>query len=98
FSQKHFVNQQKELGNVNGHIEEMFSGHQVVKAFGKEKASIEKFDEMNERLYESGWKAQFISGIMMPLMTFVGNIGYVCVSIAGGILVLNRSIFLGDFQ
>lgn len=98
FSQKHFVNQQKELGNVNGHIEEMFSGHQVVKAFGKEKASIEKFDEMNERLYESGWKAQFISGIMMPLMTFVGNIGYVFVSIAGGILVLNRSIFLGDVQ
>jgi len=98
FSQKHFVNQQKELGNVNGHIEEMFSGHQVVKAFGQEKASIEKFDEMNENLYESGWKAQFISGIMMPLMTFVGNIGYVFVSIAGGILVLNRSIFLGDVQ
>ncbi|WP_233711511.1 ABC transporter ATP-binding protein [Lederbergia citrisecunda] len=98
FSQKHFVNQQKELGNVNGHIEEMFSGHQVVKAFGQEKASIEKFDQMNERLYESGWKAQFISGIMMPLMTFIGNIGYVFVSIAGGILVLNRSIFLGDVQ
>ncbi|MDQ0345012.1 ATP-binding cassette subfamily B protein [Lederbergia wuyishanensis] len=98
FSQKHFVNQQTELGNVNGHIEEMFSGHQVVKAFGQEKASIEKFDAMNERLYESGWKAQFISGIMMPLMTFVGNIGYVFVSIAGGILVLNRSIFLGDVQ
>ncbi|MBS4220804.1 ABC transporter ATP-binding protein [Bacillus sp. FJAT-49711] len=98
FSQKHFVNQQKELGNVNGHVEEMFSGHQVVKAFGQEKTSIEKFDEMNDRLYESGWKAQFISGIMMPLMTFVGNIGYVFVSIAGGILVLNRTIFLGDVQ
>ncbi|WP_373370821.1 ABC transporter ATP-binding protein [Lederbergia panacisoli] len=98
FSQKHFVNQQTELGNVNGHIEEMFSGHQVVKAFGQEKASIEKFDEMNDRFYESGWKAQFISGIMMPLMTFVGNLGYVFVSIAGGILVLKRAIFLGDVQ
>ncbi|RWR12490.1 ABC transporter ATP-binding protein [Siminovitchia fortis] len=98
FSQKHFVNQQKELGNVNGHIEEMFSGHQVVKAFGHEKAAIKEFDEINERLYQSGWRAQFISGIMMPLMTFVGNLGYVFVSIGGGLLVLNGSIRIGDVQ
>ncbi|GIN90805.1 ABC transporter ATP-binding protein [Siminovitchia terrae] len=98
FSQKHFVNQQKELGNVNGHIEEMFSGHQVVKAFGHEKAAIKEFDEINERLYQSGWRAQFISGIMMPLMNFVGNLGYVFVSIGGGLLVLNGSIRIGDVQ
>lgn len=98
YSQKHFVNQQKELGQINGHIEEMYSGHQVVKAFGHEEAAIEKFDEMNEKLYHSGWKAQFISGIMMPLMTFVGNLGYVFVSIGGGLLVLNGSIRIGDVQ
>ncbi|WP_062109319.1 ABC transporter ATP-binding protein [Bacillus niameyensis] len=98
FSQKHFRDQQKELGNVNGHIEEMFSGHQVVKAFGYEKAAIKQFDEMNERLYESGWKAQFVSGIMMPLMTFVGNLGYVFVSIVGGIRVLSGHINIGDVQ
>ncbi|RST77712.1 ABC transporter ATP-binding protein [Siminovitchia acidinfaciens] len=98
FSQKHFVNQQKELGNVNGHIEEMFSGHQVVKAFGHEKAAIKEFDEINERLYQSGWRAQFISGIMMPLMNFVGNLGYVIVSIGGGLLVLNGNIRIGDVQ
>ncbi|MBD8069084.1 ABC transporter ATP-binding protein [Bacillus sp. PS06] len=98
FSQKHFVNQQEELGNVNGHIEEMFSGHQVVKAFGHEEEAIKEFDEINERLYHSGWKAQFISGMMMPMMTFVGNLSYVFVSIAGGLLVLNGNIRIGDVQ
>ncbi|MFD1708701.1 ABC transporter ATP-binding protein [Siminovitchia sediminis] len=98
FSQKHFINQQKELGNVNGHIEEMFSGHQVVKAFGHEKTAIKEFDEINDRLYQAGWRAQFISGIMMPLMNFVGNLGYVFVSIIGGLLVLNGSIRIGDVQ
>lgn len=98
FSQKHFVNQQAELGEINGHIEETFSGHQVVKAFSHEKQAIDQFDEYNEKLYESSWKAQFISGIMMPLMNFVGNLGYVFVSIGGGILVLNGSIKLGDVQ
>lgn len=97
-SQKHFVNQQVELGNINGHIEEMFSGHQVVKAFGHEKKAIKTFDEVNERLYQSGWRAQFISGIMMPMMTFVGNLGFVFVSICGGLLVLNGSIRIGDVQ
>lgn len=98
FSQKHFISQQKELGQINGHVEEMFSGHQVIKAFGHEDTAIEKFDKINNRLYHSGWKAQFISGIMMPLMTFVGNLGYVFVSIGGGILVLNGSIRIGDIQ
>ncbi|MFC0216007.1 ABC transporter ATP-binding protein [Paenibacillus chartarius] len=98
YSQKHFVNQQKELGAVNGHIEEMFSGHQVVKAFGQERKSIEAFDKMNERLYEAGWKAQFISGVMMPLTQFVGNLGFVLVSIAGGIMVLMGYIRIGDVQ
>jgi ATP-binding cassette subfamily B multidrug efflux pump len=98
FSQKHFVNQQKELGAVNGHIEEVFSGHQVVKAFGQERNSIREFDQMNDRLYEAGWKAQFISGVMMPLTQFVGNLGFVLVSIAGGIMVLMGHIRIGDVQ
>jgi ATP-binding cassette subfamily B protein len=98
FSQKHFVNQQAELGKINGHIEEMFSGHQVVKAFGHEEKAVKEFEQMNERLYQSGWKAQFISGIMMPMMTFVGNLGFVFVSITGGLLVLNGSIRIGDVQ
>lgn len=98
FSQKHFVNQQRELGAVNGHVEEMFSGHQIVKAFGQEEKSIQTFDEMNERLYEAGWKAQFISGVMMPLTQFIGNLGYVLVSIAGGIMVVTGNLRIGDVQ
>lgn len=97
-SQKYFVNQQAELGAVNGHIEEMFTGHQVVKAYGHEEEAIKRFDKMNDRLYAAGWKSQFISGIMMPMMTFIGNLGYVLVSIAGGILVINGSIRIGDVQ
>ncbi|MBZ5752586.1 ABC transporter ATP-binding protein/permease [Metabacillus sp. DBTR6] len=98
FSQKHFVKQQAELGNINGHIEEMFTGHQVVKAFGHEQKSIAEFEKINDRLYHSSWKAQFISGIMMPLMGFVGNLGFIIVSISGGLLVLNGSIRVGDVQ
>lgn len=98
FSQKHFVSQQEELGSVNGHIEEMFSGHNVVKAYGQENESIKTFDDINDRLYKAGWKAQFISGIMMPMMMFISNIGYILVSIAGGLLVLNGSIRIGDVQ
>src|SRR5690606_4253156 len=97
-SQKHFVNQQRELGAVNGHVEEMFSGHQIVKAYGQEEKSIETFDEMNERLYEAGWKAQFISGVMMPITQFVGNLGYVLVSIAGGVMVVTGNLRVGDVQ
>ncbi|MBU9720957.1 ABC transporter ATP-binding protein/permease [Bacillus alkalicola] len=98
FSQKYFKSQQEELGMINGHIEEMYTGHQVVKAFGHEDEAIEEFDEINERLYKAGWKAQFISGIMMPMMTFIGHLGYIFVSIAGGLLVLNGSIRIGDVQ
>lgn len=97
-SQKYFINQQAELGRVNGHIEEMYSGHQVVKAYGYEQKSIEDFEGMNDRLYEAGWKAQFISGLMMPMMTFIGNISYVLVTIAGSVLALNGSIRIGDIQ
>lgn len=98
FSQKHFGTQQKELGDINGHVEEMFTGHQEVKAFGHEEKAIQQFDEVNERLYQSGWKAQFISGLMMPIMTFIGNLGYVFVSITGGIFVLNGTLLIGGVQ
>lgn len=97
-SQKYFAGQQKTLGELNGHVEEMFTGHSVVKAFGYESKSIAKFNEINDRLYQAGWRAQFISGIIMPLMMFVGNIGYVLVSVAGGIMVTARAITVGDIQ
>ncbi|WP_342598135.1 ABC transporter ATP-binding protein [Psychrobacillus sp. FSL H8-0483] len=97
-SQKHFASQQKNLGQLNGHIEEMYTGHQVVKAFGHEKKAVDQFDEINEKLYESGRKAQFISGMIMPLMFFIGNLSYVLISIIGGILVINRAISIGDIQ
>jgi len=97
-SQKFFKGQQKSLGQLNGHVEEMYTGHKVVIVFGLEKKSIEQFDEINETLYQSGWKAQFVSGMIMPLMSFVSNIGYVLVSVAGGILVTKRSIEIGDIQ
>lgn len=97
-SQKFFVNQQRELGQINGHIEEMFTGHQVVKAFGHEREAIEKFERINERLFDSGWKAQFVTGLMYPVMGFIGNIGYILVSIIGGIFVLNGSLLIGNVQ
>ncbi|MFF0826458.1 ABC transporter ATP-binding protein [Brevibacillus sp. NPDC003359] len=97
-SQKHFIGQQSSLGELNGHVEEMFTGHQVVKAFGYERKSQEKFDQINAKLYEAGWRAQFISGIIMPVMSFIGNIGYVLVCIVGGILATNGSIEIGDIQ
>lgn len=97
-SQKHFVAQQKHLGQLNGHVEEMYTGHKVVKAFGRERQSVEQFDEVNDKLYEAGWRAQFISGTIMPLMGFVGNIGYVIVSVVGGVLVTRQAIKIGDIQ
>jgi ATP-binding cassette subfamily B protein len=97
-SQKYFKSQQKALGELNGHVEEMYTGHKIVKAFGHEKRSIEKFNEINDKLYEAGWKAQFISGIIMPLMNFVNNIGYVFVSVVGGLLVTRGAIQIGDIQ
>lgn len=97
-SQKHFADQQRTLGNLNGHIEEMYTGHQVVKVFGHEKKAIAEFDEVNEQLYDAGRKAQFISGIIMPMMSFIGNLSYVLICIVGGILVTQRAISIGDIQ
>ncbi|MFO7636260.1 MAG: ABC transporter ATP-binding protein [Clostridia bacterium] len=97
-SQKYFKGQQKALGELNGHVEEMLSGHVIVKAFGHEKKSLEKFASINENLYHEGWKAQFISGIIMPAMTFINNIGYVMVSVIGGIFVTRALVSLGDIQ
>jgi ATP-binding cassette subfamily B protein len=97
-SQRYFAAQQKELGQLNGHVEEMYTGHTIVKAFGHEAQSIQRFNAINDRLYEAGWKAQFVSGIIMPLMTFVSNLGYVLVSVVGGILVTGGHIAIGDIQ
>lgn len=97
-SQGHFVGQQKSLGELNAHVEEMYTGHRIVKAFGHEKKSIKKFNEINEKLYHAGWRAQFISGMIMPLMNFIGNIGFVLVSVIGGVLVTKKSIQIGDVQ
>ncbi|RKL65514.1 ABC transporter [Salipaludibacillus neizhouensis] len=97
-SQKYFKQQQDNLGKVNGHVEEMYSGHQVVKAYGYEQKSIERFDEMNDELYTVSQKAIFISGIMNPMMNFIGNLGFVFVSILGGIFVLNGSMVIGNLQ
>lgn len=97
-SQKQFVRQQKELGQLNGHVEEMYTGHKIIKVFGLERKSLGQFDEINERLYDAGWRAQFISGVIMPIMSFIGNIGYVLVAVVGGILVTKRSIEIGDVQ
>ncbi|MBO9606354.1 MAG: ABC transporter ATP-binding protein [Paenibacillaceae bacterium] len=97
-SQKYFGAQQKTLGELNGHVEEMYGGHTIVKAFGHEKKSLEKFHGINEKLFDSAWRAQFVSGIIMPLMMFVGNIGYVLVSVVGGIMVTRNAITIGDVQ
>lgn len=97
-SQKHFADQQRTLGQLNGHIEEMYTGHQVVKAFGHEKKASAQFTMVNEELYKAGSKAQFISGIIMPMMFFIGNLSYVLISVVGGILVTQRSISIGDIQ
>lgn len=98
FSQTHFKNQQKYLGEINGHVEEMFAGHLVVKAFNGESASIEKFNEINDKLAESALKSQFLSGLMMPLTGFVGNLAYVFVCVVGGYLALNGRITIGNIQ
>lgn len=95
-SQKYYKAQQKHLGALSGHTEEMFTGHVIVKAFGHEKDSIETFENINDDLYDAGWKAQFMSGIMYPLMNFVSNIGYVLVSVVGGIFVTKRMLNIGD--
>lgn len=97
-SQAQFARQQSLLGEINGHVEEMYSGHAVMRIFNGEKKSVQKFKAINGKLYTSAWKAQFLSGIMFPLMTFVGNLGYVGVSIVGGWLAINGKIRIGDIQ
>ncbi|MGH0941069.1 ABC transporter ATP-binding protein [Bacillus mycoides] len=95
-SQKYFKSQQEYLGHVNGQVEEIYSGHNIVKAFNKEEEEVKKFEKVNDTLYHSAWKSQFSSGMMMPIMTFIGNIGYVAVSILGGWLAVKRTIAVGD--
>jgi ATP-binding cassette subfamily B multidrug efflux pump len=97
-SQKYFKQQQDYLGHLNGHVEEMFGGHVVMKAFNGEERSVEKFNNFNHTLYSSAWKSQFLSGLMMPIMMFIGNLGYVAVSILGGYLAIKNSITVGDIQ
>ncbi len=97
-SQKFFKQQQDYLGHVNGHVEEMYGGHIVMKAFNGEEESIRKFDQSNLKLYDAAWKSQFLSGLMMPLMTFVGNLGYVAVAILGSYLAIKGTITVGDIQ
>ena len=97
-SQKYFQAQQKYLGDVNGQIEEIYSGQQVVKAFNKEEDVIRNFEETNEKLYTSAWRSQFFSGMMMPIMQFVGNLGYVMVALLGGVMVIKGKVMVGDIQ
>ncbi|NLI92756.1 MAG: ABC transporter ATP-binding protein [Peptococcaceae bacterium] len=95
-SQKYFKQQQAFLGQVNGHVEEIFGGHLIMKAFNGEKKAVEEFDGLNDKLYHSAWKSQFLSGMMMPIMVFIGNLGFVMVSILGGWLAIKKTIEVGD--
>ncbi len=97
-SQRFFFKQQQELGKLSGHVEEIYSGHTVIKAFGKEKDSIKEFDEINNRLYASAWKAQFMAGILMPIMRLISNIAYVFIAAVGGIMVVNGKLQVGYIQ
>ena len=97
-SQRYFKEQQEYLGYVNGQVEEVYGGHNIVKAFNKEDDVIDEFDRNNDRLYRSAWKSQFLSGMMMPIMQFVGNLGYVAVVILGGYLAIKKTIEVGDIQ
>lgn len=94
-SQKYFVQQQEGLGNINGHVEEIYSGHNVVKVYNASRESKETFERMNENLYVSGWKSQFMSGLMMPFMSFIGNLGYVAVCVVGAVLAMKGTITFG---
>ena len=97
-SQRYFKDQQEYLGHVNGQVEEVYGGHNIVKVFNKEEDVIAVFDKDNDTLYQSAWKSQFLSGMMMPIMQFVGNLGYVSVVILGGYLAVKRTIEVGDIQ
>lgn len=97
-SQKFFIRQQNILGDLNGHVEEVFTGHTIVKAYGLEREVTDKFSEVNDELYENGWKAQFVSGTIMPLIRFVGNIGYVVIAVVGGVFAAQGTITIGNIQ
>lgn len=97
-SQKYFLKQQEYLGHVNGQVEEIYGGHNIVKVFGREKQAIKEFEKENEELYKSGWRSQFLSGLMHPLMNFVGNVGYVAVAILGGYFAVKGRITVGNIQ
>lgn len=97
-SQKYFIAQQETLGTINGHIEEMYAGHSIVKVFNGEKRSVEEFQKINEKLYDSAWKSQFFSGLMMPIMNVFGNFGFVGVSVLGGWLAIKGTVNIGDIQ
>ena len=98
FSQKHFKNQQIYLGDLNGHVEEMYSGHNIVKSFNLEDKSIKEFKDINNNLYKAAWRANFLSGMMMPIIMFVGNLGYIAVCIVGGYLTINSGFAIGGIQ
>jgi ATP-binding cassette subfamily B multidrug efflux pump len=97
-SQVYFRDQQARLGKLNGHVEEMYTGHQIVKAFGREDESLGEFRALNTAYYEAGWRAQFATGMIMPIMTFIGNLGYVVIAVVGGVMVTRRAIAIGDVQ
>lgn len=97
-SQKFFKAQQTAIGDLSGHVEEMYTGHGIVKAFGRERQSIERFNQINDELYDAGWKAQFASGLIWPMMGLINNIGYVIVSVVGGLFVARGAIQIGDVQ
>ena len=97
-SQKYFRAQQEYLGHINGQVEEVYGGHLVIKAFNREKDTIEEFEKTNGILYDSAWKSQFLSGMMQPIMMFVGNLGYACVALTGGLLAIRGTITIGDIQ
>ena len=97
-SQKHFITQQEYLGHINGQVEESYGGHLVIKAYNKEEEMISQFNQTNDVLYASAWKSQFLSGIMMPIMQFIGNIGYAAVALSGGMLAIRGIITIGDIQ
>lgn len=97
-SQKYFDRQQGSLGEMNGHVEEMYTGHTIIKAFNREASSLDAFDEINHKLNDSAWKSQFLSGLMMPITMFIGNLGYVAVCILGGFLAINGTVSIGNIQ
>lgn len=98
FSQKYFVAQQTYLGKINGQVEEVYSGQNIVKAFNREEKVLKEFEETNDILYQSAWKSQFLSGMMQPVMTFIGNLGYVAVAVSGSLLTIRGTIEIGDIQ